>query len=275
MQPKHIVNSTVFYLASLLLPIALFVSCDKPQLDNAGSMNGRPVEAKPFKGEVYHAFDSQNAITLVSRDELELREGNTNLICKYTKQDDALRVVANVMGTTQAIYYRVTSEGLQDNQGHMFYNAVGLEGARLAAQMARHNEAEQARKQEEENRRIAVLSETAKHSTRTIATLPAKDYSTDDARKTVITDVDVLIPGKYTNNDPITLWYAGISYISFYPNSRQPYCSIMYNNMGNSVYFSDRNAADKFVSTLDTAIKAFNIKYRGIPGENYQGITDK
>src|SRR5207302_808744 len=54
--------------------------------------------------------------------ELEINQNGTNLICKYSRQDDQLRVVANIMGTTQALYYRVIDSGLQDKDGLIFYD---------------------------------------------------------------------------------------------------------------------------------------------------------
>jgi hypothetical protein len=81
----------------------------------------QPVKATPFRGEVYESIDGLNVITLVSPEELELTEQGHNIICKYTKQDGKLRVVANVMGTTEVVYYRMTNDGLQDKDSHMLY----------------------------------------------------------------------------------------------------------------------------------------------------------
>lgn len=98
----------------------------------------KPVLPKPFKGQVYRSLDDRLVITLVSPEELELQTNGTNLICKYTTQDDSLRVVANIMGTTQALYYRITDGGLQGNDGSVLYTPSRLEEVRQAADAARH-----------------------------------------------------------------------------------------------------------------------------------------
>lgn len=72
-----------------------------------------PAGAVPFKGQVYRAFDDSKVITLTSADEMELSENGVNLICKYVKQDNnTLRVVANVNGTMQALYFQFNLQGL-------------------------------------------------------------------------------------------------------------------------------------------------------------------
>ena len=95
------------------------VSCDKPK-DQASSAIPNPkqaFEAKPFHGEVYRTFDGGKTLTLISRDECEVKKGGTTFLCKYTKQDDALRVVMAVMGTNQVVYYKLVPEGLKEENG--------------------------------------------------------------------------------------------------------------------------------------------------------------
>ncbi len=139
------------------------VSCNKqPSTDSSGSPSA-PAQAKPFKGEIYRTADDQQIITLVSPDELELRVGGTNLICKYTKQDDTLRVVANIVGTTQALYYRITPQGLQSNDGTILLapqqHAQMIDAMRLARQ-----------REEEERQRIADEVAQARQDTPDVAT---------------------------------------------------------------------------------------------------------
>jgi hypothetical protein len=89
------------------------------------------------KGQVYRTIDDQQAITIVSSDELELREGNENLICKYTKQEGVLRVVVNMLGQNQAVYFRITQQGLQESDGdkRIYFNPDSLVAARKAARL--------------------------------------------------------------------------------------------------------------------------------------------
>ena len=89
-----------------------------------------------FKGTVYSSIDGRTLIRMISSDELEITTEGTNLVCKYTKQDDMVRAVVNNFGTTQAVYYRITAEGLQDKEGRIFYSPTRLETARQQAEAA-------------------------------------------------------------------------------------------------------------------------------------------
>lgn len=104
----------------LLLTVALTtVGCDKTSqttTHNDGEHVPR-VEARPFHGEVYRSIDGNTALTLISSEELELREGKTTLLCKYSKQTETLRVIITSLGTSQIVYFRFTDKGLQDNEG--------------------------------------------------------------------------------------------------------------------------------------------------------------
>lgn len=83
-----------------------------------------PAQPKPFKGLTYRGIEG-HIITMTSPDELELTEGGVNLVCKYTQQDNAIRVVVNTLGTTQAVYYRIRPDGLEDPKGRMYYSKAG------------------------------------------------------------------------------------------------------------------------------------------------------
>ncbi len=101
---------------------------------NPAPESSLPIEAKPYKGQVYRTKDSSQTITLVSEDELEINKDGANVICKYTKQDDRLRVVVNILGTPQAFYYRMTDDGLEDANGLIFYNSVRFQSVDQLAQ---------------------------------------------------------------------------------------------------------------------------------------------
>jgi len=81
-----------------------------------------PIQAEPFHGQVYKSLDGRTTLTLVSKDECELSEGGTILLCKYTKPNDTLRVVTTTLGTSQVIYFRFTDQGLRDNNGNILYS---------------------------------------------------------------------------------------------------------------------------------------------------------
>lgn len=72
-----------------------------------------PIQAEPFHGQVYKSLNGRNVLTLISKDECELSLEGTTLLCKYTKPNDTLRVVTTASGTSQIIYFRFTSQGLE------------------------------------------------------------------------------------------------------------------------------------------------------------------
>lgn len=106
---------------ALFLSLTLLgTSCSKQE-----ATSNEPAKAKPFEGQIFRTADDRQAITLISTDELEMRGGDVgaaNLICKYTRQDDTLRVVKTMLGTTLAIYYKITPEGLKANDGTVLLN---------------------------------------------------------------------------------------------------------------------------------------------------------
>lgn len=172
-----------------VLAVAQLNSCSKKtgSEESGSASNNQPVGAKPFKGEVYRTFNGAKTITLTSDEELEISESGVNMICKYTKQDDnRLRVVANIMGTTQALYYRITPEGLQANDGLVLFSPSGLaqekERLRIIAQ-----------RKDEESRKTAALLDASKKATVELSkfTLTAKSYLMYDY--CILTDVSIKV----------------------------------------------------------------------------------
>jgi hypothetical protein len=94
-----------------------FLSCDRKPSGSSQIQDDQLVQAKLFEREVYRSVDGNTAIILTSPEELELTQNGTNLVCKYTMDGDTFRVVANILGTTQALYYRMTAQGLKANDG--------------------------------------------------------------------------------------------------------------------------------------------------------------
>ena len=97
--------------------VICLTSCSK---DHSTGNASESVEAKPFNGEIYRTIGNTRTITLTSPDELELSGNGVNLLCKYTKQTETLRVVANIAGTSQALYFRIIPEGLRANDGTLY-----------------------------------------------------------------------------------------------------------------------------------------------------------
>lgn len=148
-----------------LLVILPAVGCEgTPKETVTGNTAGNSgLEARPFNGEAYRTQDGRSAITLISPVELEYRlKDGTILLCKYSKQDDGLRVVATALGTQQVLYFRRVSNGLLSNDGVLYLSPAGLaevqrqeEQARLARQAA-EVAAQRERAEREEKRRIPL-----------------------------------------------------------------------------------------------------------------------
>jgi|GEM_PF-2651808 len=104
------------------------LACTKQADTSPPPQSGR---ATAVSDQTYRSRDGR-IITIISADELELAEDGVNYVCKYSKQDGTMRVILNALGTTQAVYYRVTPDGFQDPKGRMFYSKAGLPNAARA-----------------------------------------------------------------------------------------------------------------------------------------------
>jgi len=95
----------------------------------------QPAKPPEAKDQTYRTLGGQSVISFVSADELEIREGGANFVCKYTKQDNKLRVVVNALGTTTAKYYDITPQGLVGEQGEVFYEPATYQKLLIEAQV--------------------------------------------------------------------------------------------------------------------------------------------
>lgn len=202
------------------------IGCERPP--NITTTNAtepqRRVEAEPFNGEIFRSSDGRHSLTLISKDECELRSGTTTLLCKYTKQSDALRVVATTLGTNQVIYYRVIDQGLQDNEGKVLLSPVRYSAAMQQMQQAQEakerlrREAEQMRRQEEDKQRREVerrIELTRKSKIETKVVLKATARFWDTPAKITLTDTSLKIDASSHNKPPMPLWFGDIRNIGF------------------------------------------------------------
>jgi TonB family protein len=90
------------------------------------------------KGKMFRSVDERSSVKIISADELELTQGveGPHWVCKYSKDGDSLRVVATVLGSPQALYFKVTAEGLQDAGGIILYDSEHFDAAFRAAKLA-------------------------------------------------------------------------------------------------------------------------------------------
>ena len=95
-----------------------------------------------LRGSVFRSVTDAPRIKIVSDDELEFtpdRDG-PNSVCKYSREGDSLRVVATVLGSTQAIYFKFIPEGLRSVDGTIMYDAAHFEAASKAAAAERERQ---------------------------------------------------------------------------------------------------------------------------------------
>src|ERR1035437_3862295 len=136
-------------IGAFLLTTISLTSCSK-QLQGGSSFQGdqpnQASQATSFKGEVYRSQDGSVVVTMTSSEELELAKNGVNLICRYTRQAAAIRAVETVMGTSQAVNYRIIPEGIQGPDGRILYSPAALrkvtEQAKLASELAGRRAAE-------------------------------------------------------------------------------------------------------------------------------------
>ncbi len=168
------------YLAILLIAIQI-TACSK-QSDSPK----QPAKPPEPKNQTYRMTGGRSVISLVSSDELEIREGGQNIVCKYTKQDGKLRVVVNALGTTTAKYFNMTPQGLVDEDGDIYYEPATYEkvmaqielNSQLWAAVERDDSAtidELIRKgavvETRDNRRTALVMAIEEGKTNAVATL--------------------------------------------------------------------------------------------------------
>lgn len=108
--------------------------------------------AHAFDQQSYRTRDGRSSITLNSSDELEYRVSDgTILLCKYTSQKEALRVILTTLGTQQVLYFRRVPQGLISNDGTLYLSPSALAEAQRQEGIAKRAQ-EKARAQEQQRR---------------------------------------------------------------------------------------------------------------------------
>jgi hypothetical protein len=265
--------------------IALFVLVIAISSVASAQSKKQPRKTIAFNGTVYSSIDGSTVIRMISSDELEIERQGTNLVCKYTKQGDVIRAVVNSFGTTQAVYYQTTPEGLQDKEGLIFYSPARLETARQQAAAARQQAVEQARleaqRKEEAGRRAVALYRETITPTKVISTYETfftMDAGEEAARETTVSDVNVSAHSKGTPNVSSERSYGFGTIRSVIPGEMTHGINRWYVAFDqlwgrvSEIYFKEKPTRDKFVSEVDTAIKAWRAKYPAYATQDYRGI---
>lgn len=113
---------------AMVLVALQFCACSKQ-----ASQTTQPAKPPEAKNQTYRTLGGRSVISIVSSDELEIREGGQNIVCKYTEKDKKLRVVVNALGTTTAKYFNLTPQGLVGEQGEIYYEPASYD--KLMAQI--------------------------------------------------------------------------------------------------------------------------------------------
>lgn len=102
------------------------------------------LEVQAVSGQSYRTRDGRSAITFVSSQELEYRvHDGTIFLCKYSKQQDGIRVILTVLGTQQVLYFRRAPNGFTSKDGTVYLSPSAFaeaqreeESSRLSQQKA-------------------------------------------------------------------------------------------------------------------------------------------
>ena len=266
-------------LASFLSVICFLslLGCDKQagSSDETSEQRGA-VSAVPFNGESFRSFDGSMALTIISKDECEMRNGPDTLLCKYTRQDGALRVIVTQLGTNLVLYFRLVPEGLQGNHGNVLLNPLSYNMAlkrvqeqRLAEQRAQEeaerNRMQQERRKREELVRIGRLIEESKVETKVVLRAAHLyrnyDSSQEYPGQLTIRNAYLNIFTKDTSRPSVRVWLGAIDGLSYDDLSLNK-TLIIYGNFfaaapelinGFQIAFSSAEKAAKFKTDLLSA----------------------
>ena len=134
-----IISIAVAAVGLIAATVYLFVWKNGSKTQTITDSSGQThIEAKPFKGEVYRSSDGRSTLTLTSNEECELRQDSDIILCKYTRENDALRVIVTAMGTTHVVYYRFINQGVQDNDGAILLSPLGHKAQQLVEEARSH-----------------------------------------------------------------------------------------------------------------------------------------
>ena len=187
------------------------ISCDKSQEKpgNSAPDAKQAFEAKPYNREIYRRHDDSKTIILISRDECEVKQGGKTFLCKYTKQDDALRVVMSVMGSTEVVYYKIVPHGLKEENGPILRNEIQYNALKKAQEDAARVESE----------KIAALIAESKQQTEPIFKFRVRGWiepppsSGDVLVMKNYVDITVVREGKKLHD---LVWYGDIERLPAY-----------------------------------------------------------
>lgn len=168
-------------------------------------------QSERLPADLYQTLDGMRRIRVVSGDELELTEGGGNLVCKYTRKADSVRVVVNAFGGTQALYYTITADGLRDDRGATLYTLPKLKEEQERIRIKQEREVASARAAAE---RVRARTEESRRESKVLGKVSLRDASKTSeypGGEAIVTDVGIKI-NSITNGRSETreVWYGSI-----------------------------------------------------------------
>lgn len=188
--------------------LLLLAACDKPSPPTTVQSS---TEAPG--GEIYRSLDDAVVLRIISQNECELKiADDTILLCKYTRQSDAIRVLVTRLGQTEVEYLRLVNEGLQTQNGGILLSSAKYNLA--IEQIRQKRERMQYEWQQREAKRLALLEESKKETQAvlTFALYPSSDSGIPPGPKfgdAIVTNCSVTFDGFDQSNRKVRskVWF--------------------------------------------------------------------
>ena len=190
---------------SILLLASLIVNCSSckktaDSVSDKSDESSKSVSLQEFKTQNFVTFDGSKTISIISQDELELSKNNDIFVCKYTSQDGKIRVIFNVLGTTQALYFQLTTDGLKGGDVEIYYSPQKLKSVREIAS--------------EDAARKKALEDVSRTPTKEIITILTVGSDSYAGKKLKVTLWDTQFTAQYNEGKPEKVWYGDVREIS-------------------------------------------------------------
>jgi hypothetical protein len=168
----------------LALIVTFIASCGKPRDSTTAS-------APP----VFSSLDGRQRMTIRSRTELELLHDGANLICTYDKTGGSMRVIAEINGTKQALYFTPIEHGFRSQDGIALLDAEGLASARQLES-----------EREEQRRQLRAKEAQAEKKKQRDISLVTAAAMTDLPRMRKLLEEGADVNGRSPSGDPVLIW---------------------------------------------------------------------
>ena len=112
------------------------------QSTEVGGANG---DTKPFEGRAYQTEDGRSSLRLISNEEADFHMNGQTFSCRYSNQDNGLRVIATDNGSQKVVYFQYIHRGIQSNDGIVYLDSANFAEVQQQKELER-----QAKRRDEE-----------------------------------------------------------------------------------------------------------------------------